>query len=158
MYIVPSIVVVLMCLNLRNTEFSKYTKTHTYQCRVIGGEKTSGGYKRSAHMYLILQEVNTGKIFSIDAPPEDYHIYHNKPGTILTYTFKECFILPNKTYDKYRSIFILCLCSLFSFLFCTPIYIGLEEPKGLILEWVNTLWISSAILFVTTFISYNFII
>lgn len=97
-YVIPSVVVFLVCLGLHNSGFSNYLKTHTYQCRVVGGEKTEGGYKRSGHMYLILQDVNSNRIFSINASPEDYHIYHNKPGTILTYTFKEYFIAPNMIY------------------------------------------------------------
>lgn len=74
-YVIPSVVVFLVCLGLHNSGFSNYLKTHTYQCRVVGGEKTEGGYKRSGHMYLILQDVNSNRIFSINASPEDYHIY-----------------------------------------------------------------------------------
>lgn len=148
-YVIPSVVVFLICLGLHNSGFSNYLKTHTYQCRVVGGEKTEGGYKRSGHMYLILQEVNSNKIFSIDASPEDYHIYHNKPGTILTYTFKEYFIAPNKTYDLYRSIFLTGLLVTFLFLFGT---IDISE------EMASTLMIATLILLGTSILSYNFVI
>lgn len=150
-YVIPSVVVFLICLGLHNSGFSNYLKTHTYQCRVVGGEKTEGGYKRSGHMYLILQEVNSNKIFSIDASPEDYHIYHNKPGTILTYTFKEYFIAPNKTYDLYRSIFLagISLLVVFLFLFVT---IDISE------EMASTLMITTLILLGTSILSYNFVI
>jgi hypothetical protein len=70
-YVIPSVVVFLICLGLHNSGFSNYLKSHTYQCRVIGGEKTEGGYKRSGHMYLILQDVNSNRIFSINASPEE---------------------------------------------------------------------------------------
>lgn len=66
-YVIPSVVVFLVCLGLHNSGFSNYLKTHTYQCR---GEKTEGGYKRSGHMYLILQDVNSNRIFSINASPD----------------------------------------------------------------------------------------
>lgn len=100
-------------------------------------------------MYLILQEVNSNKIFSIDASPEDYHIYHNKPGTILTYTFKEYFIAPNKTYDLYRSIFLTGLLVTFPLLFGT---IDISE------EMASTLMIATLILLGTSILSYNFVI
>lgn len=144
-YVIPSVVVFLICLRLHNSGFSNYLKTHTYQCRVVGG------YKRSGHMYLILQEVNSNKIFSIDASPEDYHIYHNKPGTILTYTFKEYFIAPNKTYDLYRIIFLTGVGLLVTFLFLFGT-IDISE------EMASTLMITTLILLGTSILSYNFVI
>lgn len=136
-------------LGLHNSGFSNYLKSHTYQCRVIGGEKTEGGYKRSGHMYLILQDVNSNRIFSINASPEDYHIYHNKPGTVLTYTFKEFFIAPNKIYDLYRSIFLAGLLVTFPLLFDI---IDISE------EMASTLMIATLILLGTSILSYNFVI
>ena len=99
-------------------------------------------------MYLILQEVNSNKIFSIDASPEDYH---NKPGTILTYTFKEYFIAPNKTYDLYRSIFLTGVGLLVTFLFLFGT-IDISE------EMASTLMITTLILLGTSILSYNFVI
>ena len=148
-YVIPSVVVFLICLGLHNSGFSNYLKSHTYQCRVIGGEKTEGGYKRSGHMYLILQDVNSNRIFSINASPEDYHIYHNKPGTVLTYTFKEFFIAPNKIYDLYRSIFLTGLLVTFPLLFDI---IDISE------EMASTLMIATLILLGTSILSYNFVI
>ena len=145
-YVIPSVVVFLICLGLHNSGFSNYLKSHTYQCRVIGGEKTEGGYKRSGHMYLILQDVNSNRIFSINASPEDYHIYHNKPGTVLTYTFKEFFIAPNKIYDLYRSIFLTGLLVTF------PLLFDISE------EMASTLMIATLILLGTSILSYNFVI
>ena len=157
-YIVPSIVVVLICFNLHNSGFSSYTKKHEYQCKVIGGEKVSGGYKRSGHMYLILQETQSNRIFSVDAPPEDYHMYSNKPGTILTYTFVEAYVAPNETYELYRNIFVISLCVLFTLLLFGPVLVEEMTSKGTDSEGFGILWLSAAILFITTFISYNFII
>lgn len=145
-------VVFLICLGLHNSGFSNYLKTHTYQCRVVGGEKTEGGYKRSGHMYLILQEVNSNKIFSIDASPEDYH---NKPGTILTYTFKEYFIAPNKTYDLYRSIFLTGISLLAGLLVTFPLLFGTIDISE---EMASTLMIATLILLGTSILSYNFVI
>lgn len=158
-YTIPSIVVILICFNLHNTEFSSYTKRHEYQCKVIGGEKVPGGYKHSGHMYLILQELRSNRIFSINATPEEYHVYSNKPGTILTYTFRESYIAPNRTYESYRNIFILILSVLFTLLLLLlPAFIADCTSEGINLEWFQILWLSMAILFITTFISYNFII
>lgn len=157
-YIVPSIVVVLICFNLHNSGFSSYTKKHEYQCKVIGGEKVSGGYKRSGHMYLILQETQSNRIFSVDASPEDYHMYSNKPGTILTYTFTEAYIAPNETYELYRNIFVIGLSALFTLLLFGPVLVGELISEETDSEGFSILWVSAAILFITTFISYNFII
>lgn len=154
-YVIPSVVVFLICLGLHNSGFSNYLKTHTYQCRVVGGEKTEGGYKCSGHMYLILQEVNSNKIFSIDASPEDYHIYHNKPGTILTYTFKEYFIAPNKTYDLYRSIFSTEIVFLAGLLVIFLFLFGINDISE---EMAYTLMITILILLGTSILSYNFVI
>lgn len=106
-------------------------------------------------MYLILQEVNSNKIFSIDASPEDYHIYHNKPGTILTYTFKEYFIAPNKTYDLYRSIFLIGIILLAGLLVTFPFLFGIIDISE---EMVSTLMITTLILLGTSILSYNFVI
>ena len=103
-------------------------------------------------MYLILQEVNSNKIFSINASPEDYHIYHNKPGTILTYTFKEYFIAPNKTYDLYRSIFLTGISLLAGLLVAFLFLFGTSE------EMASTLMITTLILLGTSILSYNFVI
>lgn len=150
-YVIPSVVVFLICLGLHNSGFSNYLKTHTYQCRVVGGEKTEGGYKRSGHMYLILQEVNSNKIFSINASPEDYHIYHNKPGVILTYKLKGWVVSNNKTYKVYRDIFIVSIALLFAITIGSLI---MSEYDSTFIHFAK----SSAILFVTTIISYNLII
>lgn len=157
-YVIPSIVVILICFNLHNSGFSSYTKKHEYQCKVIGGEKVSGGYKRSGHMYLILQETQSNRIFSVDASPEDYHMYSNKPGTILTYTFVEAYVAPNETYELYRNIFMISLSVLFTLLLFGPILIAEMTSGGIDSEWFDVLWLSAAILFITTLISYNFII
>lgn len=106
-------------------------------------------------MYLILQEVNSNKIFSIDASPEDYHIYHNKPGTILTYTFKEYFIAPNKTYDLYRSIFLTGISLLAGLLVTFPLLFGTIDISE---EMASTLMIATLILLGTSILSYNFVI
>lgn len=157
-YVIPSIVVILICFNLHNSGFSSYTKKHEYQCKVIGGEKVSGGYKRSGHMYLILQEMQSNRIFSADASPEDYHMYSNKPGTILTYTFVEAYVAPNETYELYRNIFMISLSVLFTLLLFSPMLAEEMISEGINSEWFSVLWLSMAILFITTFISYNFII
>lgn len=157
-YVIPSIVVILICFNLHDSGFSSYTKKHEYQCKVIGGEKVSGGYKRSGHMYLILQETQSNRIFSVDASPEDYHMYSNKPGTILTYTFVEAYVAPNETYELYRNIFMISLSVLFTLLLFSPMLVELKTSEDTGPEWFWVLWLSMAILFVTTLISYNFII
>lgn len=71
------------------------------------------------------------------------------PGTILTYTFKEYFIAPNKTYDLYRSIFLTGLLVTFPLLFDT---IDISE------EMASTLMIATLILLGTSILSYNFVI
>ena len=154
-YVIPSVVVFLICLGLHNSGFSNYLKSHTYQCRVIGGEKTEGGYKRSGHMYLILQDVNSNRIFSINASPEDYHIYHNIPGTVLTYTFKEFFIAPNKIYDLYRSIFLTGISLLAGLLVTFPLLFDIIDISE---EMASTLMIATLILLGTSILSYNFVI
>lgn len=150
-YWVPSIVVILISLNLHYSEFSNYVNTNPYQCEIIGGEKISGGYKTNGKMYLIAKDIKTNKILSFEATPEDYHIYHNKPGVILTYKLKGWVVSNNKTYKVYRDIFIVSIALLFA------ITIG-----SLIMSDYDSTFIhfakSSAILFVTTIISYNLII
>lgn len=56
-YWVPSIVVILISLNLHYSEFSNYVNTNPYQCEIIGGEKISGGYKTNGKMYLIAKDI-----------------------------------------------------------------------------------------------------
>lgn len=150
-YWVPSIVVILISLNLHYSEFSDYINTNIYQCEIIGGEKISGGYKTNGKMYLIAKDIKTNKILSFEATPEDYYIYHNKPGVILTYKLKGWVVSNNKTYKVYRDIFIVSIALLFA------ITIG-----SLIMSDYDSTFIhfakSSAILFVTTIISYNLII
>lgn len=114
-----------------------------------------GGYKRSGHMYLILQDVNSNRIFSINASPEDYHIYHNKPGTVLTYTFKEFFIAPNKIYDLYRSIFLTGISLLAGLLVTFPLLFDIIDISE---EMTSTLMIATLILLGTSILSYNFVI
>ncbi len=102
-------------------------------------------------MYLIAKDIKTNKILSFEATPEDYYIYHNKPGVILTYKLKGWVVSNNKTYKVYRDIFIVSIALLFA------ITIG-----SLIMSDYDSTFIhfakSSAILFVTTIISYNLII
>ena len=81
----------------------------------------------------------------------DMYLYHNKPGVILTYKLKGWVVSNNKTYKVYRDIFIVSIALLFA------ITIG-----SLIMSDYDSTFIhfakSSAILFVTTIISYNLII
>lgn len=102
-------------------------------------------------MYLILQDVNSNRIFSINASPEDYHIYHNKPGVILTYKLKGWVVSNNKTYKVYRDIFIVSIALLFAITIGSLI---MSEYDSTFIHFAK----SSAILFVTTIISYNLII
>lgn len=84
--------------------------------------------------------------------PEDYH---NKPGTILTYTFKEYFIAPNKTYDLYRSIFLTGISLLAGLLVTFPLLFGTIDISE---EMASTLMIATLILLGTSILSYNFVI
>lgn len=143
------------CLGLRNSDYYNYVRSHNYKCKVLGGEKESGGYKRGGRMYLILQEINTGKVFSLNAMPEDYFMYSNKPGTILTYNLQQSYIFPNPKYDLWRTIIIGWISLLASLLLALPLWMGLEDYEGII---VKAIWIYCGILFVVSVLSYNILV
>ena len=101
---------------------------------------------------LFAKDIKTNKILSFEATPEDYHMYHNKPGAILTYKLKGWVVSNNKTYKVYRDIFIVSIALLFAITIGSLIMSEYDSTFLYILQNLQLF------LFVTTIISYNLII